>query len=98
MAAPKLTIQDVVALHEAPTEADRLLRWVMQMETNQEIHLALRCLSSRERNIIVFKYFFGLSTTEVSWAIGMTPHSVDDKTTNAYHHLRDLLLEIWSGQ
>lgn len=68
------------------------LDWLISLERQKEVQLAMSCMSERDRQLLMLKYVDGLSYGEIAQRIGVTASSVQSRLHRARALLREKLL------
>lgn len=68
------------------------LDWLISLERQKEVQSAMRCMSERDRQLLMLKYVDGLSYGEIAQRIGVTASSVQSRLHRARALLREKLL------
>ena len=68
------------------------LDWLISLERQKEVQSAMRCMSERDRQLLMLKYVEGLSYGEIAQRIGVTASSVQSRLHRARALLREKLL------
>jgi RNA polymerase sigma factor (sigma-70 family) len=61
------------------------------LESRDELWIALRRLTPRQRAVLVLRYFHDLSEAQVAETLGCTTATVSSTASRSLTHLRDLI-------
>ncbi len=69
------------------------LEWLISLERQSEVRIAMNSLSERDRQLLMMKYVDGLSYGEIAQRIGVTASSVQSRLHRARAILRSKLMD-----
>jgi RNA polymerase sigma-70 factor (sigma-E family) len=80
-------VADKLALMLAPATPDVTEQVISQLERSALVS-ALRSLPARQREVLILRYYVGLSEVQIASAMGISPRAVEAHTARAISSLR----------
>ena len=78
---------------EASSRMSEPLDWLITLERQSQVQMAMRSMSERDRQLLMLKYVDGLSYGEIAQRIGVSASSVQSRL----HRARALLRAVYGG-
>ena len=77
---------------ESSSRMSEPLDWLISLERQSQVQMAMRSMSERDRQLLMLKYVDGLSYGEIAQRIGVSASSVQSRLHRARALLREKLL------